>query len=198
MKYKVLAVSDVEILKKYSIEQMKENFKDIDMIFACGDLSNPYLDYLVSFLDKRLIYINGNHLYETYHDISFLDCIDGKITKYKGLKIAGYDGCRVYSYKKHQYSENQMFFKVVKHLFSFILRKPDVVISHAPPRYIHDKEDYVHRGFKVFRLIIKWFKPKVWIHGHIHLSSHLEQQETLVDETRVINAYGYKVIEFEK
>ena len=198
MRYKILVISDIDILKNFSIEQLKSNFKDVDMILACGDLSNSYLDYLVSALDKTLIYVNGNHIYESSYDISYLTCIDGKSTKYKGLKIAGFDGCRVYSYKKHQYTEGEMTFKVMKNIFSFVIRKPDIIISHAPPRHINDKEDYVHRGFRVFRKLIKWFKPILWIHGHIHLSSHLEEKETVVDNTRVINAYGYKIIEFEK
>ena len=76
--FKILAVSDNEILEKFSIEQLKNMFHDIDFIMSAGDVSNHYLDFLVTALNKDLIYVNGNHVYGTNHDISFCKNIDGK------------------------------------------------------------------------------------------------------------------------
>ena len=90
------------------------------------------------------------------------------------------------------------FFRILKLVPSLLIKKADIVLTHAPPRRIHDKEEPVHKGFKVFLHFIDYFKPKLWIHGHIHLKSHFEMQETEYKGTKVINAYGYKVIEFEK
>ncbi len=42
-KYKILALSDDHILKKYTIEQLKSMFNDIDFIISCGDVSYDYL-----------------------------------------------------------------------------------------------------------------------------------------------------------
>ena len=81
---------------------------------SAGDLNSHYLDYLVSILDKDLIYVNGNHVYGKEYDISFCKDIGGKVIRYKGLKIMGLDGSRVYSFKEHQYTERQMFFKILK------------------------------------------------------------------------------------
>ena len=67
--FKILAVSDNEILEKFSIEQLKNMFHDIDFIMSAGDVSNHYLDFLVTALNKDLIYVNGNHVYGTNHDI---------------------------------------------------------------------------------------------------------------------------------
>lgn len=196
--YKILIMSDTEILKKFSVEQLKERFSDIDFILGAGDLSYEYLDYVFTVLNRDLIFVNGNHVYQRKHNIEFLKNIDGKIINYKGLKIVGFDGSRVYSYKEHQYSELQMFFRILKLVPSLLIKKADIVLTHAPPRRIHDKEEPVHKGFKVFLHFIDYFKPKLWIHGHIHLKSHFEMQETEYKGTKVINAYGYKVIEFEK
>lgn len=195
--YRILAVSDTEVLKRFTVYQIKERFKDINFIMSAGDLSNEYLDYLVSILDKDLIYINGNHVYSKNHDISFCKEIDGKVIKYKGLKILGLDGSKLYSYEEHQYSEIQMAFRIIKNWYKLIFGKLDIVLTHSPPFGIHDKEDPIHTGFKSFVKIIDVLKPKLWIHGHIHLSNHIEKQESMVGNTKVINAYGYKIIELE-
>ncbi|NLK62482.1 MAG: serine/threonine protein phosphatase [Fusobacteria bacterium] len=192
--YNILAVSDNEVLKKFTVNQLKEQFGYVDFIISAGDHSYEYLDYLVSVLDKELIYIHGNHVYSKYHDISFCKNIDGKFIKYKDLYIMGFDGSKVYSKKEHQYTEKQMNKRIKKHYFKMLLKKPDIVVSHAPPMDIHDVKDVVHEGFSSFVDLINFAKPKLWLHGHVHLSNHYEVQETYVGTTRVLNVYGYKVI----
>ncbi|BDU50164.1 metallophosphoesterase family protein [Haliovirga abyssi] len=196
--YKILIVSDEDMLKIFSVSQLKEKFGYVDFIISAGDVSNGYLDYLFSALDKDVIYVNGNHIYEQNHKIEFCKNIDGKIIKYKNIKILGLDGSRVYSFGEHQYTEYGMWKKILKQIIKIAIRRPDIVVTHAPIRGIHDKEDHVHKGFRAFRYILKYCKPKLWIHGHIHLSSQYEKQETIVNGTRIINAYGYKVIELKK
>ena len=113
------------------------------------------------------------------------------------MRILGLDGCKVYSFKEHQYTENQMKIKILKNIF-FLLRGVDIVLSHAPVEGIHDVNDGVHNGFKVFHEVIKYFKPKLWIHGHIHLSNFMNYQDTEVEETVVSNTFGYRVFTIEK
>ena len=55
-KYKILIISDVEILFDYPISIIKEKFKDVDFIISAGDLSNTYLDYLFTTLNKEIFY----------------------------------------------------------------------------------------------------------------------------------------------
>lgn len=196
--FKILAISDEEVLEHYSEDQLKSMFSDIDVIMSAGDLSNYYLDFLFTSLNKDLIYVNGNHVYGINHDISFCKNIDGKVIDYKGLKILGLDGSQKYSRGNHQYSEKEMSGRIMKNLFSLGFGKLDIVLSHSPPRYIHDKEDFPHRGFEVFNKLIKAFKPKLWLHGHIHLCNHHQTLETTVNETRIVNVYGYKIIEYKK
>ena len=193
-KYKILCVSDIDILSNMNIESMKNKFRDIDFIISAGDVSNKYIDFLVSTLDKDLIYVNGNHVYHKDHPITFAKNIDGKFLKFKGLRILGLDGSKVYSFKEHQYTEFSMTCKVLKNIFH-LLRAKDLVLTHAPLKGIHDEEERVHQGFKVFHKVIKWAKPKLWVHGHVHLHNYLEVQETKIEETKIVNVFGYKVLE---
>ena len=61
--YKFLCISDIDILNNMNMETLKDRFKDVDFIMSAGDVSNYYLDYLVSVLNKDMIYVNGNHVY---------------------------------------------------------------------------------------------------------------------------------------
>jgi Icc-related predicted phosphoesterase len=74
----------------------------------------------------------------------------------------------------------------------------DIVITHAPPRHIHDAEDRCHRGFKSFCWLLDKYSPNYFIHGHIH-ANFIEpsQRVTIVNRTNVINTYGYYVFDFD-
>jgi Icc-related predicted phosphoesterase len=39
------------------------------------------------------------------------------------------------------------------------------------------------------------FKPRLHLHGHIHLYSQDEPRETRVNKTRVLNVYTYRTID---
>jgi Icc-related predicted phosphoesterase len=71
----------------------------------------------------------------------------------------------------------------------------DIFISHSPPWGIHDKDDLPHQGIKAFRWLIRVFKPRLHLHGHIHLYSQDEPRETRVNKTRVMNVYTYRTID---
>jgi Icc-related predicted phosphoesterase len=72
----------------------------------------------------------------------------------------------------------------------------DIVITHAPPRHIHDAEDRCHRGFKSFRRLIKRYAPRYFIHGHMHADfADPSDRITEWQGTQIINTYGYHVLE---
>jgi Icc-related predicted phosphoesterase len=74
----------------------------------------------------------------------------------------------------------------------------DVVVAHAPPRFINDAEDLCHRGFRCFRWLIDKYQPDYFIHGHIHRHfSDPSERMSVVDATKVINTYGYHILEIE-
>ncbi|MGD8725175.1 MAG: hypothetical protein PVG00_14640, partial [Desulfobacterales bacterium] len=75
----------------------------------------------------------------------------------------------------------------------------DIVMTHAPPRHIHDAEDRCHRGFKSFRWLIEKYSPTYFIHGHIHTHfSDASQRITLYNRTCVINTYGYYLFDVDE
>jgi hypothetical protein len=42
------------------------------------------------------------------------------------------------------------------------------------------------------------FRPRYLIHGHVHVYSPKETIETVVGDTTVLNAYGYRVLEIDE
>jgi Icc-related predicted phosphoesterase len=82
-------------------------------------------------------------------------------------------------------------------LFNKIFHKRylDVLLTHAPPKGIHDKQDRCHQGFKAFLWFIKKFRPKYLVHGHIHLYDLSDVRRSLWMGTNVVNAYSHYIID---
>lgn len=120
------------------------------------------------------------------------------------LLIAGISGSLRYNNGLNQYTERQMKRKLSKMIPSLIINKIrygrylDILLTHASPRHIHDKEDPCHKGFECFNWFIKKFKPAYLVHGHIHLYDTREQRVTKTGETTVVNAYAHWIIEVGK
>ena len=75
---------------------------------------------------------------------------------------------------------------------------PDIMIAHSPPRGIQDDSDPAHTGFSAYLGLIRIFKPRYFLHGHVLVyKSNLVPQVTRVGETTVINIYPYRVLEVE-
>jgi Icc-related predicted phosphoesterase len=75
-------------------------------------------------------------------------------------------------------------------------RALDIFVSHAPPWKIHDETDLPHQGIKAFRWLIDVFQPAYHLHGHIHVYHSNTITETQVKRTKVINAYGFRELDF--
>lgn len=112
----------------------------------------------------------------------------------------GLEGSQVYTREAVQYTEREMYWayqwmrpKLWRH------KGVDIVITHAPPKGIHDMQSVTHAGFTVFNQIIEKHKPKYFFHGHTHLNYGRNQERvTKVGETYVINAYGFYILNYEK
>jgi len=205
---KILALSDkvVDILYNPAI---RKRMKDIDLVISCGDLPTSYLEYIVTMLNKPLYYVYGNHHKEyIFKEKGYIKnipqgCtnIDNRIIDFQGLIIGGLEGSIRYSGGKHQYTEFEMCLKVNRLKPRMFLNKVfkkryiDVLVTHAPPYKVHDGPDLCHRGFKCFNKFISRYKPRYLIHGHVHLYGMDDNWLTEVNSTKVINAYGYKIID---
>ena len=194
---KILTVSD-RVSNELLDSATNAHVKDVDLILGCGDLPPEFLSELKNTFEVPLYYILGNH---DIRDATSppIGCynIDGRVVRFQNIRIYGLSGSRWYNGGAYQFSEAHMKRKIFK-LRLQLLFKPelDIVLTHAPPRHIHDAEDPCHKGFRAFHTIIHRYQPQFFIHGHIHrFFSHEEERITRIGQTQVINSYGYHIIE---
>jgi Icc-related predicted phosphoesterase len=196
---RILTVSDSVVPALYPLADRK-SFGTIDLVVACGDLPPEYLSYLAHVFNVPLYFVKGNH------DIRFKGnppggCTDlnGRIVTFKGLRFLGLEGSMWYNGGPYQYTEKQMRSHIRRLLPVIWWRRGiDVVVTHAPPRGIHDGEDLCHQGFDGFWRLIQRYHPRYFLHGHIH--AHFQdasERITHCGSTRVINTYGYHVLEIK-
>ncbi len=200
-KMKILALSDRVDPRIYS-SFCRERFGDVDCIISCGDLPEYYLDFVVSMLNVPLFFVHGNHDAPSGKEsIAGGTNLDEKVVYYRGILLAGLEGCYWYNGHAHQYTEREMYWKylrLVPKLHWARLRYGrylDILVTHAPPRGVHEGRDLPHRGFMTFTTLIRKYHPKYHLHGHVHLYNVNENPIEKLFDTLVINCYGYQVIE---
>ena len=211
---KILALSDQVVEHLYS-PFVKERFGDVDLVVGCGDLPNFYLDYIVSMLNVPLTLVPGNHDlpaepsnsdYETEgrRGRKGLANIDGTVVEEHGLLLAGLGGSIRYRPDGvHQYTQAEMARRVLALTPRLCWNRVrhgrflDILITHAPPRGIHDAQDPAHVGFDAFNKFIARFRPRYLLHGHSHVYRHGAITTTQVGPTTIINVYPYRLIEVD-
>ena len=168
---KILAIADEESKLLWDFFD-KSYFEGIDLIISCGDLIPRYLSFLVTLVGVPVLYVHGNHdgKYEQIPPEG-CTCIEDTIFEYKGVRILGLGGSMRYRPGPHQYTEKQMR-KRVKKLWFQLFRKGgfDILVTHAPAYQMNDGRDLPHQGFQVFRELIEKYRPKFFLHGHVHMS----------------------------
>jgi Icc-related predicted phosphoesterase len=220
---KILCVADHVDPLVYS-PQIKQRFAGVDMVLSAGDLPLTYYDFIVSNLNKPLLFVFGNHnlgsigVYRRSGD-SFKDLeaqgadsmdayvgaryINRKAVREKGLIVAGFGGSLLYSHGENQFSDIRMYVRVLSLLPRLLLnrllhgRYLDILLTHAPPLGVNDRPDRCHTGFKAFRWFVRVFRPAYHVHGHVHLYDRNQPREQRYCGTRVINAYDHCILEVE-
>lgn len=192
---KILALSDSVVDQIYSAWVL-ERFSDVDLIVGCGDLPADYLEYVVTQLNVPLVYVPGNHDPDDYPVPGGIS-IDGRVEVINGVRIAGLGGSQRYKSRgRHQYTEQQMFYRMVRLLLTVRARTRglDILVTHAPPRGVHDGEDLTHQGFEAFHRFLQMARPRLMLHGHIHAHPNLAQMQTELYDTLVVNVYPYQML----
>ncbi len=196
---RILAIADEEskALWDYFDRSMLEG---IDLIISCGDLDPRYLSFLVTFYSGPVLYVHGNHdgKYEQIPPEG-CTCIENKVFVYKGVRILGLGGSMRYKPGPHQYTESEMKQRVTRLWFQLFRRRGfDILVAHAPAYQLNDGRDLPHQGFKIFRTLMEKYKPKFFLHGHVHLTygRNYKRYDKYMD-THVINAYERCVFDFE-
>ncbi len=194
---KVLSVSDMVVHELYE-DFNPDLVRGVELILACGDLPPEYLSFLRDRVNAPLYYVQGNH------DIRYLEAppvgcfnVDKRLVRVGGYRLLGLSGSRWYNGGVNQYHESEM--KWILRRLWLQLRLAggvDIIISHAPPRHVGDREDRCHKGFVCYRRLIRKYRPRWFIHGHIHARFSGESRRIIrFNTTKVLNTCGYVLFE---
>ncbi|MFW5693767.1 MAG: metallophosphoesterase [Alkalispirochaeta sp.] len=219
---KILCVADHVDPLVYSMS-IKKRFSDIDLVLSAGDLPMEYLGFIASNLNVTVGFVFGNHnlkelstFYGSARPILESTSIkhqlrhhfgatflEDRVRVVDGLLIAGLGGSMRYNDGEHQFTEFQMYRRMVRLVPRLLWnrlvhgRYLDILLTHASPRGIHDKQDPCHLGFRSMLWFMRWFKPRYLLHGHIHLYDLNAERTTRYRETEVINVYDHYVLTVE-
>ncbi len=159
-----------------------------DVLLSCGDVFDEVIIEAAQACACRTIFaVKGNHDRPTPFPSPIID-LHLQAREYGGLTFGGFNGswrykprgCFLYSQEEAAVS--------LEHFPGV-----DIFLSHNSPKGVHDKDDGIHYGFQALNDYIAERRPRALIHGHQHVDV-----EFLLDETRVIGTYGYKLIEIQQ
>jgi calcineurin-like phosphoesterase family protein len=220
---KILAVSD-EVVEFLYGPGLRQKFGDVDLVIGCGDLPFYYLEFIVTALDVPLYYVPGNHdrLQQYLSDGRIIHRAEGcealdtraarvavrpaasSAARRPPLLLAGLGGSMRYNNDGvHQYTEGEMLSRVIALAPRLVLNRLrhgrflDILVTHAPPRRIHDESDLAHTGFQAFRTFMDLFRPRLLLHGHSHVYRSDTITSTRYKHTQVLNVYPYRLIHWE-
>jgi Icc-related predicted phosphoesterase len=206
---KLLTVSDIEQPYLWS-PTINERFQKLDLIISCGDLGTEYLEYLADALNAPLYFIFGNHQAHSISDQEHkvlapqgTNLHERCIVDHTGLILAGIEGSLRYNYGPYQYSEPEMWVKVLQFVPIFLINKVrfgravDIFVTHAPAWKILDKNDRPHRGSKAFRWLLQTFSPMLHLFGHVHLYRQDAQSTYMFRKTLEVNTFGFRQLNVE-
>lgn len=192
---RILAVSDEAMRNPDSFAE--NMLATIDCVLSCGDLPADYLTFFADRCKGPVLYVHGNH------DKRLLEnppagciCIEDKIYVHHGVRILGLGGCMRYNSRVLQYSQREMSLRAIKMKLPILVNGGfDILLAHAPAEGIGDLDDPAHIGFRAFRRMLEQYRPKVYVHGHIHMRYGNGMRERIYRETRIINACGHYIFE---
>lgn len=196
---KILVIADEE--SKYLWDYFeKEKLEDVDLILSAGDLKAEYLSFLTTMYAIPVLYVHGNHdgKYAMKPPEGCI-CIDDDLYVYNGIRILGLGGSMRYHGGSYQYTDTEMR-KRVKKLWWKILRHGgfDILLTHAPAYELNDGRDLPHQGFQEFVRLMDKYKPRFFIHGHVHMSyGRNHKRYDKYQETHIINAYEKCIFDYE-
>ena len=215
---KILALSD-EVVDALYNPSIKERYSDVDLILGCGDVPFYYLEFIVTMLNAPLYYVPGNHDRaeqfmsdgRVVRRAEGCESLDGRAahapalhaSRSTPLLLAGLGGSLRYNAEGgHQYTQAEMTRRalgLVPALAANRLRfgrALDILVTHAPPRGLHDAPDAAHTGFDVFLRLMNVFQPRLLLHGHSHVYRPDTPTTTRYRQTDVINVYPFRLIEW--
>lgn len=196
---KILAIADEESKYLWDFFE-KDKLQDVDLILSAGDLKPEYLSFLVTMSNVPVLYVHGNHddKYARKPPEGCI-CIEDDIYEYRGVRILGLGGSMRYRPGGHQYTDKEMHKRVKKLRFKLFRKRGfDILLTHSPAYQVNDGRDLPHQGFQDFIFLMDKYKPRFFIHGHVHMSYGRQfKRYDKYEETNIINAYERCLFEFE-
>ncbi len=217
---KILCVADHIDPLVYSAS-VKQRYGSANLVLGAGDLPMEYLGFISSMLNKPVLFVFGNHNLKNRHLFRSslrgtssepeIDCqirnyfgsvlVSDRVVRVETLLIAGLGGSMRYNNGENQYTDRQMYFRIFRLIPRLVWnrivhgRYLDILLTHAPPRGIHDKPDRCHLGFDSFLWFMRAFRPRFLLHGHIHLYDLNAERRTRYHETTVVNVYDHYLLD---
>jgi Icc-related predicted phosphoesterase len=201
---KLLAVSDQRLPHMLNSDYLRRHHGDAKVLISCGDMDPDYLNFICTILSIPLYYVRGNHDHRYTENNPGGVNLHRQFEIYKGLTFAGLEGSIRYNKGEPQFTQFEMYLQVFSLLPRFMLRRAvtgygvDVFVAHSPPRFIHDREDWAHRGFRAFKLLMRLARPRYLLHGHVDIYDQRDVRETDYLGTRVININPSRTLIVEK
>jgi Icc-related predicted phosphoesterase len=177
-----------------------------DLVLSCGDLGPDYLDFVASAANAPLFYVPGNHDPDSVRSRAYYTgattapppppgtSLDARVVDEKGLRIAGLGGSVRYTKRRpNQYTQSEMRRRVRRLVWQERLRRLDaspsidVLVTHAPPYGLGDRDDPAHIGFEAFNVLIESF-----IHPHGFV-----RPDRQIGATKIVNAVPHKLLELD-
>lgn len=196
---KILAVADEESKYLWDFYERKK-LEGVELILSAGDLKPEYLSFLTTMYYAPVLYVPGNHddRYAMRPPEGCI-CIDDDIYVYEGIRILGLGGSMRYRMGENQYTEAEMRKRVRKLWLKIKLHGGfDILLTHSPAYQLNDGRDLPHQGFEQFLALMEKYKPKYFIHGHVHMAYGREHKRyDKYMDTHIINAYERCIFDFD-
>ena len=198
---KILAAADIHgdtrLVERLAEQAAKE---DVDLVILAGDLftDDMHTENIIGpFVEKgkRVVLIPGNHESEATTD--FVS------KRYDAVNLHGYSirsddigffGCSATNIGPHRLDDTEVE-EMLKRGFEYIKdTKRKVMVTHVHPTHsmMEGFTDFVH-GSSAVEKMIRELKPDLFICGHVHEASGIEER---LADTRIVNvARTGKIIE---
>ncbi len=196
---KILVLADHKSKQLYDFYE-PEKLKGVELILSCGDLEPNYLSFFATLCHAPVLYVRGNHdeIYDRMPPEGCI-CIEDDIYIYRGIRIMGLGGSMEYiPGAANQYTERAMERRIRRMKWKLWRNKGfDILVAHAPAYQVNDMEDRPHRGFACFRSLMEKYRPKMFVHGHVHANYGSSfKREDYYEDTLVVNAYEHYMIDY--
>ena len=205
---RILAISDEVSPFVYS-QNFPENLGPIDLVVSAGDIPGYLLEFIATKLTVPPVYVLGNHANGYLRGEEDAPprlpggCINAhrRVVEVAGVTIAGIEGSLRYRPGEHQYAAATMERFALELASRLALqrargRRLDVLLTHAAPRGPHEGEDRPHRGVAAFNRMHRWWRPRLHVHGHVHLNgANAPRRYVSAEGVEVVNAFGFTIID---